>query len=87
MNRRLGVTIRLDLIRSTRTGACRNDAGPNAIVDDLVVHGSQAACAEHRARYTAGGVTTVVRVLPLGTGMETAVAATSIPETAAAPGR
>jgi probable F420-dependent oxidoreductase len=40
---------------------------PDAVVDDLVVHGSPEKCREHIARYVENGVTTpVIGLLPLG---------------------
>jgi probable F420-dependent oxidoreductase len=54
-------------------------AVPDEVVDELVVHGSPSACADHLARYAAAGVTTVVvKVLPLGSGLDTVAAAISI---------
>ena len=42
---------------------------PDSVVDDLIVHGSPAACREHVARYVANGVTTpALAVLALGGG-------------------
>jgi alkanesulfonate monooxygenase SsuD/methylene tetrahydromethanopterin reductase-like flavin-dependent oxidoreductase (luciferase family) len=40
---------------------------PDAVVDELVVHGSPGECREHVARYVANGVTTpVLALLPTG---------------------
>jgi probable F420-dependent oxidoreductase len=40
---------------------------PDQVVDDLIVHGSPAACREHIGRYVANGVTTpALAILPLG---------------------
>jgi probable F420-dependent oxidoreductase len=42
------------------------DAIPDHVVDELIVHGSPARCAEHLAEYVAAGVTSpVVKILPL----------------------
>ncbi|MGH9022257.1 MAG: LLM class flavin-dependent oxidoreductase, partial [Acidimicrobiia bacterium] len=39
---------------------------PDEVVDDLLVHGSPAACKEHVARYVEAGVTTpVLNILPM----------------------
>jgi probable F420-dependent oxidoreductase len=44
------------------------------VVDELIVHGSPAACREHVARYVANGVTTpVLAVLPFGVDMRQAM--------------
>jgi alkanesulfonate monooxygenase SsuD/methylene tetrahydromethanopterin reductase-like flavin-dependent oxidoreductase (luciferase family) len=51
-------------------------AVPDSLVDELVVHGSPAACREHVQRYVDGGVTTpVMYLLPLGYDMAAAVRA------------
>jgi len=40
---------------------------PDAVVDDLIVHGPPEKCREHLARYVENGVTTpVIGLLPLG---------------------
>jgi probable F420-dependent oxidoreductase len=47
---------------------------PDALVDELIVHGSPAACREHIARYRENGVTTpALAVLPFGIDMRQAV--------------
>lgn len=55
----------------------RRDAAaaiPDELVDELVVHGSPAACREHVQRYVAAGVTTpVLALLPFGYDMAAAV--------------
>jgi probable F420-dependent oxidoreductase len=44
------------------------------VVDELIIHGSPAACREHVARYVANGVTTpVLAVLPFGVDMRQAM--------------
>ncbi|HMD45643.1 MAG TPA: LLM class F420-dependent oxidoreductase [Acidimicrobiales bacterium] len=49
---------------------------PDEVVDDVVVHGSPAACADHVARYVANGVTVpALAVIPAGVDLAEAVAA------------
>jgi alkanesulfonate monooxygenase SsuD/methylene tetrahydromethanopterin reductase-like flavin-dependent oxidoreductase (luciferase family) len=43
------------------------EAIPDALVDELIVHGPPEACVEHIGRYVANGVTTpVLAVIPVG---------------------
>ena len=43
------------------------EAIPDALVDQLIVHGSPEECREHLARYVANGVTTpAIALLPFG---------------------
>jgi probable F420-dependent oxidoreductase len=47
---------------------------PDSVVDELIVHGSPAACREHLARYVDNGVTTpVLAILPFGIGTRDAM--------------
>jgi len=55
-----------------RKGA--NDAIPDAVVDELIVHGSFAACREHIGRYVAAGVDVpILAVLPYGVDLTDAL--------------
>jgi probable F420-dependent oxidoreductase len=61
---RLGETWRLWQAGDRRGAA---NAVPDAVVDELVVHGSPARCRDHVARYVDAGVTTpILAVLPTG---------------------
>jgi probable F420-dependent oxidoreductase len=58
-----------DMWRLWRDGDRRGAANavPDAVVDDLIVHGSAPQCREHVARYVEAGVTTpILAVLPTG---------------------
>ena len=58
-----------DMWRLWRDGDRRGAANavPDAVVDDLIVHGSPSQCREHVARYVEAGVTTpILAVLPTG---------------------
>ena len=56
-----------------RKGA--NAAIPDAVVDDLIIHGSYEACREHVGRYVAAGVSVpTLAVIPLGVDLAEAVA-------------
>ncbi len=47
---------------------------PDQVVDDLIVHGSPAACREHVARYVANGVTVpALMVIPVGVDLAESV--------------
>ena len=47
---------------------------PDRVVDDLIVHGSPAACREHVARYVANGVTVpALMVIPVGVDLAESV--------------
>ena len=49
---------------------------PDEVVDDLVVHGSPAACRDHVARYVAHGVTVpVLALVPVGVDLAESVRA------------
>ncbi|HEY1734547.1 MAG TPA: LLM class F420-dependent oxidoreductase, partial [Acidimicrobiales bacterium] len=51
-------------------------AVPDQVVDDLVVHGSPAACREHVARYVTNGVTIpTLAVVPVGVDLAESVRA------------
>jgi probable F420-dependent oxidoreductase len=83
-HRWLGRADMLDGLWSAWADRRRDDAAaavPDEIVDELIVHGSPSDCADHLRRYVAAGANSVVvKVLPLETGLDTAVAATSIAE-------
>ena len=58
-----------DMWRLWRDGDRRGAANavPDAVVDDLIVHGSPSKCREHVAQYVEAGVTTpILAVLPTG---------------------